>query len=102
VWNLYFTNKDGKLMKLSQFAVVKEGSGPSQLERRDKSTSVKVQSQAVGRPSGTVSQEFEGKLGSIPKPTGVSYVWGGDMENQSEGFGTLGVALMVSIVLVYL
>ncbi|MCL4641886.1 MULTISPECIES: efflux RND transporter permease subunit [Olivibacter] len=102
VRNLYFTNKDGKLIKLSQFAVVKEGSGPSQLERRDKSTSVKVQSQAVGRPSGTVIQEFEGKLGSIPKPTGVSYVWGGDMENQSEGFGTLGVALMVSIVLVYL
>jgi len=102
VKNLQFANNDGELIKLSQFAVVKEGSGPSQLERRDKSTSVKVQSQAVGRPSGTIIQEFEEKLTALPKPVGTNYVWGGDMENQSEGFGSLGIALMVSIVLVYL
>jgi len=102
VKNLYFANKDGELIKLSQFAEVKEGSGPSQLERRDKSTSVKVQSQAVGRPSGSIIQDFEGRLTKLRKPTGVNYVWGGDMENQSEGFGSLGVALLVSIVLVYL
>src|SRR5690606_30824953 len=38
----------------------------------------------------------------IRKPVGVSYLWGGDMENQSEGFGTLGIALMAAVVLVYL
>jgi len=102
VKNLYFANKDGDLIKLSQFAEVKEGSGPSQLERRDKSTSVKVQSQAVGRPSGSIIQDFENSLKDLRKPTGVNYVWGGDMENQSEGFGSLLVALLVSIVLVYL
>ncbi|GAA4784700.1 efflux RND transporter permease subunit [Olivibacter ginsenosidimutans] len=102
VKNLYFTNNDGKLIKLSQFADVREGSGPSQLERRDKSTSVKVQSQAVGRPSGSIIQDFEKKVAQLRKPTGVNYVWGGDMENQSEGFGSLGTALLVSIVLVYL
>jgi HAE1 family hydrophobic/amphiphilic exporter-1 len=35
------------------------------------------------------------------KPTGVSYIWGGDQENQSEGF-TLGIALLAAIILVYL
>lgn len=102
VKNLYFANEDGALIKLSQFADVREGSGPSQLERRDKSTSVKVQSQAVGRPSGTIIQEFEERLSELRKPTGINYVWGGDMENQEEGFGSLLVALLVSIVLVYL
>ena len=29
-------------------------------------------------------------------------MWGGNMENQEEGFGTLGVALLASIILVYL
>jgi hydrophobic/amphiphilic exporter-1 (mainly G- bacteria), HAE1 family len=101
VKNLYFSNNKGNLIKLSQFAEVKEGSGPSQLERRDKSTSVKVQSQAVGRPSGTVIQDFESKLSELRKPTGVNYVWGGDMENQEEGFGSLVTALLISIVLVY-
>ncbi|QNL51481.1 efflux RND transporter permease subunit [Olivibacter sp. SDN3] len=102
VKNLYFSNDDGKLIKLSQFADVREGAGPSQLERRDKSTSVKVQSQAVGRPSGTIIQEFEDKLSEVRKPTGTNYVWGGDMESQEEGFGSLGTALLVSILLVYL
>jgi HAE1 family hydrophobic/amphiphilic exporter-1 len=30
-----------------------------------------------------------GKTRQLEKPTGVSYIWGGDQENQSEGFGTL-------------
>src|SRR3546814_18859531 len=47
VSSLQFTNDRGELIKLSQFATIRESSGPSQLERRDKSTSVKVQSQVV-------------------------------------------------------
>ncbi|WP_028296870.1 efflux RND transporter permease subunit [Olivibacter sitiensis] len=101
VRNLLFANDQGKLIKLSQFADIREGSGPSQLERRDKSTSVKVQSQAVGRPSGSIIQDFETQLKEVRRPQGVSYVWGGDMENQSEGFGTLGAALIIAIVMVY-
>lgn len=101
VANLLFVNSRGEQVKLSQFATVTQSSGPSQLERRDKSTSVSVQSQAVGRPSGTIVADFQEKLDKMPKPTGVSLVWSGDMENQSEGFGTLGIALLASILLVY-
>lgn len=101
VSNLLFANNEGKLVRLSQFAYIKEGSGPSQLERRDKSTAVKVQSQIIGRPAGSIIAEFEEKLKELPQPQGVSYIWGGDMENQSEGFGTLGAALLIAILLVY-
>ncbi|WP_262920245.1 efflux RND transporter permease subunit [Niabella hibiscisoli] len=72
------------------------------LERRDKSTSVTVQAQSVGRPTGTIAAEWGVAIEDIQKPTGVNYIWGGDMENQSEGFGTLGIALLIAIVLVYL
>jgi len=99
--NTLFTNKRGELIRLSQFAAVNESSGPSQLERRDKSTAIKVQSQAVGVPASVVVAGWQPKLDSIPKPGGVSYVWSGDMEMQSEGFGTLGIALIMSILLVY-
>src|SRR5690554_5627398 len=101
VRNLFFTNQDGQLIQLSQFAEVKEGSGPSQLERRDKSTSVRVQGQIVGRPAGSIVADFQTELDELKKPVGVNYIWGGDMENQSEGFGTLGVALLIAIVMVY-
>lgn len=100
--NLIFTNNMGQQVKLSQFAEVIESSGPSMLERRDKSTSVTVQAQSVGRPSGTVATEWEAVFSKMERPAGVNYVWGGDMENQTEGFGTLGVALLAAIILVYL
>ncbi|HMR85770.1 MAG TPA: efflux RND transporter permease subunit, partial [Niabella sp.] len=72
------------------------------LERRDKTTSVTVQAQSVGRPTGTIAAEWQAKIEQLPTPIGISYIWGGDMENQSEGFGSLGVALLAAIVLVYL
>ncbi|EDM35709.1 cation efflux protein [Pedobacter sp. BAL39] len=108
VRNLIFVNPEGQQIKLSQFAEIKEGAGPSQLERRDKSTSVSVKAQSIGRPTGTIVTEFQAKLdemeknGKLKKPVGVSYLWAGDQENQSEGFGTLGIALLSSIILVYL
>jgi HAE1 family hydrophobic/amphiphilic exporter-1 len=108
VRNLIFVNDKGEKVKLSQFADITEGSGPSQLERLNKSTSVSVQAQSIGRPTGTIVSDFKAKLieyqnnGKLKAPIGVSYTWAGDEENQSEGFGTLGIALLASIILVYL
>ena len=102
VQNLVFVNKDGQQIRLAQFAEVKQSSGPSQLERRDKSIAVTVEGQTVGRPTGTVAAEWKTAIEKLKMPTGVSYVWGGDQENQGEGFGTLGIALLAAIVLVYL
>ncbi|KAB1232793.1 efflux RND transporter permease subunit [Chryseobacterium viscerum] len=104
VRNLMFTNPKGEQVRLSQFAEVKMGSGPSLLERRDKAPSVKVKSKVVGRPVGDVANEWAAQFmdNEKTKPAGVSYIWSGDMENQTEGFGTLGIALMAAIVLVYL
>jgi HAE1 family hydrophobic/amphiphilic exporter-1 len=99
---LIFVNNAGKQIKLSQFADVIESSGPSMLERRDKSTAVTIEAQTVGRPTGTIAGEWEAVFSKMEKPAGVNYVWGGDMENQTEGFGTLGIALLAAIILVYL
>ncbi|MFP5078963.1 efflux RND transporter permease subunit [Pedobacter sp. JCM 36344] len=108
VKNLVFVNNANAQVKLSQFATITEGSGPSQLERLNKSTSVTVKAQSIGRPTGTVVAEFQEKLveaqksGKLIAPVGVSYVWAGDQENQADGFGTLGIALIASVLLVYL
>ncbi|TJZ62817.1 efflux RND transporter permease subunit [Sphingobacterium olei] len=102
VRTLKFVNNHGATISLEQFAEIGYGSGPTLLERRDKSPSVSVQGQVIGRPAGTVAQEWEEKFKELERKPGVSYVWGGNMENQSEGFGTLGIALLASIILVYL
>jgi HAE1 family hydrophobic/amphiphilic exporter-1 len=101
VRNLEFVNSQGARIKLSQFADVDFSSGPSMLERRDKSPSVSVEGATVGRPTGTVAQEWEKEFSKLEKKPGLAYMWGGNMENQQEGFGSLGIALLASIILVY-
>lgn len=102
VRNIVFVNKNGEKIRLSQFADIEQGSGPSVLERRDKSPSVTVKSQVIGRPVGDVATEWEAIFSQIERPAGVSYIWEGDIGMQQEGFGTLGIALLAAILLVYL
>ena len=100
--SLTLMNNRGQQIRLDQFATITESSGPSQLNRRDKVPTVTVTSQVLGRPVGTVGEEIQTKLASMELPTGVSYSMGGDLENQSEAFGGLMLALLTSLVLVYL
>ena len=102
VSKLKFINQNGEATTLEQFAEVSYSSGPTLLERRDKSPAVSVQASVVGRPSGTIAAEWEAEFSKLERKPGVTYVWGGNMENQAEGFGTLGVALLAAIILVYL
>ena len=52
-----------------------------------------MKAKAVGRPIGDVAKEWADQFKNTP-PAGINYQWGGDMENQEEGFGTLGIALL--------
>ncbi len=101
VANVTFINNMGQVVRLSQFADVQIKSGPNKLDRRDKTAAVKVQAQTIGRSVSEVAGELEAKLKKADKPLGVDYIWGGDMENQQDGFGSLGIALIVSVLLVY-
>ncbi|GAB3811686.1 hypothetical protein GCM10028895_02040 [Pontibacter rugosus] len=102
IGNLSFTNNKGQQIRLSQFANIEQSSGPSQLERKDRVSSVSVNSQVIGRPTGSVGTEIQERLAKLDTPKGISITYAGDLKNQSEGFGTLGLALMASIVFVYL
>ena len=102
IQGLTFTTPMGQQVKLSQFANVFYSSGPTKLDRYDKTPSVTVSAQAVGRPSGTIASEWEAKFSQIEKPANVRFIWEGDMEMQGEGFGTLGVSLLAAILLVYM
>src|SRR5690606_29086092 len=98
VRDITFVNTEGNSVKLSQFATISEGTGPSFLERRDKSAAVTISAQAAGRPSGDIAAEWEEAFSKIPRDNGVNYIWGGDMENQSDSFGTLLIALLAAII----
>ena len=93
VQNLTFLNRSGKLVKLEQFATVNQSEGPTKLERRDR---------VAGVPSGTVGAELTAAIEAMDLPQQVQINYDGDMKNQAEGFGSLGIALLASIILIYL
>ncbi|MBC8032984.1 MAG: efflux RND transporter permease subunit, partial [Chitinophagaceae bacterium] len=97
-----FTNKNGSLVYLHQFATLRSGSGASVLERQNKQPSVLVLSQVVGRPSGDVGEDIREKLKSMQFPAGTSLAYAGDLELQEDSFGALGFALLSSVILIYL
>ncbi len=100
--NLSFLNPLGSTVYLKQFADVRESTAPTRLERRDRLPSVMVQAQVIGRPNGTVSREIRQKLDGLYKPAGAYIKYGGDLKRQQQALGTMGFALITSLLLVYL
>lgn len=100
--NIPFVNAEGKTILLSQFAAVREVLGETTLQRIDRLSSITVQANVAGRPIGTVTNEIKAKSPSIKVPDGINISYLGDAKNQGEAFGSLGLALLTAIILVYL
>lgn len=101
VSRLTFVNNQGRTFELSQFARVQEQTGESVLERIDRLSSITVNSQVVGRPVGTVGADIQAKMAKVKLPEGVTVQYLGQLQQQSDAFGSLGLALMIAILLVY-
>jgi HAE1 family hydrophobic/amphiphilic exporter-1 len=102
VRTLPFVNSEGQSILLSQFAEVSEALGETTLQRIDRLGSITVQANVIGRPTGTVSDEIKEKAASVELPNGISVEYLGDSKNQGDAFGSLGLALITAIILVYL
>lgn len=100
--NLTFVNPLGSTVFLKQFAEVRESTGPTRLERRDRLPSVQFSASVIGRPIGTVAREVKAKVEALRPPTGAHFHFGGDLRRQEQGAGSMGFALWTSLVLVYL
>ncbi|AZA55200.1 efflux RND transporter permease subunit [Chryseobacterium sp. G0201] len=100
--DLPFVNSEWQSILLSQFADVSEALGETTLQRIDRLGSITVQANVTGRPTGTVSDEMKEKAASVKLPNGISVEYLGDSKNQGDAFGSLGLALVTAIVLVYL
>ncbi|QLC64776.1 efflux RND transporter permease subunit [Flavobacterium sp. LPB0248] len=102
VRNLPFVNNNGQTFVLSQFADVTESMGESTLQRSDRLGTISVQSNAAGRPTGTIISDIREKTSSIKLPEGITIEYLGDAKNQGDAFGSLGLAVIIAILLVYL
>jgi hydrophobic/amphiphilic exporter-1 (mainly G- bacteria), HAE1 family len=100
--DLTLMNRSGKLVQLKQFAQIVQSTGPTKLERMDRNATVTVFSQAVGRPSGMIGADIMKAIQEHPLGQGITTSVQGDLKNQSEGFGNLGLAMLAAILFVYM
>ncbi len=96
------TNADGQLIQLSQIATIQETFDPAILERRDRSSSVTVSSQAVGRATGDIGTDIKTALARLKLPPSLTVFYGGDLELQDDSFGKLGLVFGAAILFMYL
>ncbi len=102
VANMVLLAQDGSAVRLSQFADVTLGTGPSRLERYNRSRSVTLQAQTYGVPAGAISKQFMSKIRQDNMPRGVRIQTAGDMKKMSDSMGVLTAALLLSLMLIYL
>ncbi|MDP4201609.1 MAG: efflux RND transporter permease subunit [Bacteroidota bacterium] len=101
VAQLTVQNNKGELIELNQFADIRYQQGPSALERTDRISSITVESNVVGRPIGTVGAEISAAI-KDKVPDGVTVKEGGMLEFQSAASGSLGIAFLSAIIMIYL
>ncbi len=92
----------GQYVSVGQIANFEYDNSPSQITREDQVRTVTVTSQLLGRDLRSVSIEIAEKLEAYPMPFGYSYDMGGQQQDMQEAFGNLFLALLLSIVLIYM
>ncbi len=102
IGDIMLTNSQGNSIALKQFASFKQTLGPTKIERYNRNYSITVSSQAIGRPSGSISQDMNKAIAKEKLPDGVKLVYSGSIKTMMESFASLGLALLAAIIFVYL
>lgn len=102
VENISFINRSGQLIKLSQVADISESESPSTLNRYNKLPAVQLKGNLVGKTIGTVGSEIKERLAKTEMPAGVNVIYSGQMEQQGKSFASMLIALLASIIFMYL
>lgn len=102
VRGLTVINNKGAAIKLEEFATVSTVIGQPVLERLNRLNTVKVTASAFGRPTGTVTADIEKEIKKIEMPEGVSYQMLGEAQRSGDAFKSLGIAMLIGFLLVYL
>jgi multidrug efflux pump subunit AcrB len=100
--NLTVINNMGKMVRLGQFVEIGEDLSMAKLERTNRSSSITIKSQVVGRPAGTVGGELKRAMKAMEVPEGITYEFGGQTKRTTDGIRTMLLAFAISVLLVYL
>ena len=92
----------GAAIRLGDVATISEVQGQAVLERYNRLNSIQVLASSSGRPTGTVTADIKKQIKKAGFPSTISIDYLGEQKNQGDSFGSLGIAMGLGFLLVYL
>jgi len=103
IGTLLIDGHDGSRIPLSQLAKIEQTFGPGTILREAGSRRIAVEAAAHGRDLGSTAAEISSRLSKeLDLPTGYFFNVGGRVESQSRAARSLGIAIGVAILAVFL
>ena len=94
--------KDGRMIRMKNVVHVSEGSGPIEIQRKNRQRFVKVEADLFKKSLGEGRVDVENILSEMGLPEGISAHFGGNVEEQQKAFHDLTNLLILGIILVYM
>ncbi|MEV0387045.1 efflux RND transporter permease subunit [Nonomuraea sp. NPDC050643] len=88
-------------VELRDVAKVEQVNGPVSVTRIDGQRSATVSGKHTGSDLGAAGTDLQSRLAKLSLPAGATYSMGGASEDQAEAFGSLGLALVAAVALVF-
>lgn len=102
VTNIIVRNNAGVQVRLTEIATIGEKLGQAVLQRSDRLNSIKIEAYTTGRPVGSVTADIKAGVEKLNLGDGIVIAYQGQAEQQSDAFGSLGLAMLIGFLLVYL
>lgn len=100
--NLRISAPGGAQVALSSVATISKVEVPLAINRSNLSREIKITSDLAGRDLNSVTRDIQAKLSKLTLPDGYKVDFGGQSEDMAESFASLGLAIILSVVLVYM
>jgi len=93
----------GKQVQLNEIASINYGTGPTQIQRKDRSRIITIYSNLdLTRPLGEVIEEIQNKIKAQNFPPEISIFYGGEAEDMQNMFADMLLAISFAILFVYM
>ncbi len=102
ILNLSLLTSTGRLIPLRQVAQPEQATGPGQILRVDRQPTIRISANVAGRPVPVVSGEVTALVQTMQLPDGMLVKMGGSTDAQTQGFQSLGLAMLLSVVFIYM
>ncbi|KJS81348.1 MAG: hypothetical protein JM58_17125 [Peptococcaceae bacterium BICA1-8] len=99
---LMIPSMQGYNVPLEEISTIDYNIGPTKISRVNQSRQVTVTGDIFGRDLASVTEDIKIAIADIPLPAGYSYEIGGANKEMMESFQSLGLALVLAIIIVYM